>query len=117
MEPISDAQQLLTTGGVAAALYVFMELFVKPWMRKRYEAGPDGKVPAEHLDTYNALMNTSAGLFGILFAVLAAIAYPPEEGLTLAVFLTAGLVGIGGAILAVGTHNIATNFNKRFLEQ
>ena len=114
MEPINDAQQLLSIGGVAAAIYVFIELFVKPWLRARYGIGPGGETdnPAD-LRRYKAVMNAVAGVLGVVFASLAAVAFPPEAGLSLAVFLTAFLVGIGGAFVAIGVHIAATNINKQ----
>lgn len=113
IEPIGDAQQLLTLSGVMAAVYVIMQFLVKPWLRARYGVSKTGQAPAAVLRLYNAAMNTAAAVVGVLLATLAALAFPPAEGYSLGLFLTAFVVGIGGAFLAVGVHEAATNFNKR----
>lgn len=110
MEPISDSAHLGTIGGVAAAIYVVVQLFVKPWLRQRYFK--DGMLDPSLVEQYDAVMNTVAGVLGVTLSILYAVAYPPKEGLSLAVFLTAFLVGIGGAFISIGVHETATNLNR-----
>lgn len=103
MEPISDATALLTTGGVTAAVYVIMQFLAKPWLRRKY--------PDQGAD-YEAVMNTVAAAIGVMLAEAAALGLTPRPEWTAELFLTAFLVGIGGAFLAVGLHEVASNVNR-----
>lgn len=103
MQPITDATALLTAGGVAVTVYLIVQFAVKPWMRRKYpEQGAD----------YEAMMNTIALALAEALAFASAMILTPRPEWTGQMFLTAFLVGLAGAVAAIGAHEALTNVNR-----
>lgn len=103
MEPITDATALLTAGGVAVTVYILVQLLVKPWLRRKYpEQGAD----------YEATMNGVALALAEVIAFAAAMILTPRPEWTGQMFLTAFLVGLAGAVAAIGAHEALSNARR-----
>ena len=85
---------LLTVAGNAAFIWLVLRLLIKPWLRVRYPALPDGRTNPN----YSGLMNVAAVVVGLIGAIAASFV----PAVSYASILDAILIGLGGAALAVG---------------
>lgn len=95
-------ESMLTVAGVASWTWIWLRLVIRPWLQKQ-----------ENNWWYPAAMNSTAIVVGWIGALLATLI----PGFNYESVFNAVLLGLGGAVIAVGGNEIVGNMAKWYTDR